>query len=124
MLTKRIVACLDVKDGKVVKGTQFRGHEIVGEILDLSRRYRDEGVDELVFYDITASADGRRVSRQWVGDVARLIDVPFCVAGGIRTLEDAKEVLNSGADKISINSPALENPGLITELAQVFGNQC
>jgi cyclase len=124
MLTKRIVACLDVKDGKVVKGTQFRGHEVVGEILDLSRRYRDEGVDELVFYDIEASADGRRVSRKWVEDVARVIDVPFCVAGGIRTLQDAREVLNSGADKISINSPALENPALISELARVFGNQC
>jgi cyclase len=124
MLTKRIIACLDVKEGKVVKGTQFRGHEIVGEILELARRYRDEGVDELVFYDITASADGRRVSRQWIEDVARVIDVPFCVAGGIRTLADAREVLNSGADKVSINSPALENPGLITELAEVFGSQC
>ena len=124
MLTKRIIACLDVKDGKVVKGTQFRGHEVVGEILELARRYRDEGVDELVFYDITASAEDRRVSRKWVEDVARVIDVPFCVAGGIRTVADAREVLNSGADKISINSPALENPGLISELARVFGNQC
>ncbi len=124
MLTRRIVACLDVKDGKVVKGTRFRGHEVVGEIVDLARRYRDEGVDELVFYDITASAEGRRVSKRWVEDVARVVDVPFCVAGGIRTLVDAREVLNCGADKVSINSPALENPHLITELASVFGRQC
>ena len=124
MLTKRIVACLDVKDGKVVKGTKFRGHEVVGEILASPAVTGMTASTKLVFYDITASADGRRVSRQWIEDVARVIDVPFCVAGGIRSLADAREVLNSGADKISINSPALENPALITELAAVFGNQC
>ncbi len=124
MLTKRIIACLDVKDGVVVKGTRFAGHQVVGEILELAQRYRDQGVDELIFYDITASPDGRRVSKKWVENVARVIDVPFCVAGGIRSVGDAKEILHSGADKISINSPALENPGLISELAAVFGNQC
>lgn len=124
MLAKRIIACLDVRDGKVVKGTKFKNHEIVGEILDLAIRYRDEGADELVFYDITASADGRRVSKDWVSSVARVLNIPFCVAGGIRTAEDAAEILLSGADKISINSPAIKNPALITELADRFGQQC
>jgi cyclase len=124
MLTRRIIACLDVKDGVVVKGTQFRGHEVVGGILDLAVRYRDEGVDELVFYDITASTEARRVSRRWVEDVARVINVPFCVAGGIRSVDDAREILHAGADKISINTPALEDPGLVSELAEVFGSQC
>lgn len=124
MLSKRIIACLDVKDGLVVKGTRFRQHEVVGEILDLTRRYRDAGVDELVFYDITASAEARRVSKKWVENVARIIDVPFCVAGGIRSVAEAREVLNSGADKVSINSPALERPELISELADAFGQQC
>ncbi|MFA7276754.1 MAG: imidazole glycerol phosphate synthase subunit HisF [Pseudobdellovibrionaceae bacterium] len=124
MLAKRIIACLDVKDGVVVKGVQFKNHVVMGGIVELVQRYRDEGVDELVFYDITASSDGRRVSKKWVSSVARIIDVPFCVAGGIRTLEDAREVLGEGADKISINSPALERPEFITELADVFGVQC
>ena len=124
MLAKRIIACLDVKDGQVVKGTRFRNHEVVGEILELAIRYRDDGADELVFYDITASADRRRVSRDWVSNVARILNIPFCVAGGIRTVEDAAEILKAGADKISINSPALENPRLITELANQFGQQC
>ena len=124
MLSKRIVACLDVKDGKVVKGVRFRGHEIVGEILDLARRYGEDGVDELVFYDIAASSEGRGFDPRWVQDVARLIDVPFCVAGGIRSVADARRVLNAGADKISVNSPALERPDLISELAQAFGRQC
>ena len=88
MLTKRIIACLDVKDNKVVKGIKFKNHVIVGDILDLSKKYRDEGVDELVFYDISASSDGRVVSKNWVKKVAHLLDIPFCVAGGIRTVED------------------------------------
>ena len=108
----------------VVKGVQFRNHRVMGDILELAKRYRDEGADELVFYDITASPDGRSVDRSWVNRVAEVLDVPFCVAGGIRTLQDAEEVLNLGADKISINSPALANPDLITELAQRFGVQC
>lgn len=124
MLAKRIIPCLDVKEGKVVKGVQFRAHEIVGDILTLAERYRDEGADELVFYDITASSDGRRVDRQWVSDIADAIDIPFCVAGGIRTSDDAREILAYGADKISINSPALEKPQLINEMAREFGSQC
>ncbi len=123
MLTKRIIACLDVKDEVVVKGVQFRNHVVMGDIVDLAQRYRDDGVDELVFYDITASSDQRVVDKSWVSKVARVLDVPFCVAGGIRTIEDAKRILNEGADKISINSPALERPQFITELAQIFGVQ-
>jgi len=113
-----------VRDGQVVKGVRFRNHEVVGDILDLAQRYRDEGADELVFYDITASPDGRSVDRSWINRVAAILDIPFCVAGGIRTLTDAEEVLNFGADKISINSPALAQPELITELARRFGSQC
>jgi cyclase len=124
MLTRRIIACLDVKDGRVVKGVQFRNHRDMGDILDLAQRYRDEGVDELVFYDITASSDGRVVDKEWVRKVARVIDIPFCVAGGIRSVEDARRILNDGADKISVNSPALERPEFISELAAAFGVQC
>jgi imidazole glycerol-phosphate synthase subunit HisF len=124
MLTKRIIACLDVKDGRVVKGVQFRNHVDMGDILELSQRYADEGVDELVFYDITASSDGRVVDKSWVNQIARRINIPFCVAGGIRSVADAKAILNDGADKISVNSPALENPQFITELATAFGTQC
>ncbi len=108
----------------VVKGVQFRNHRVMGDIIELARRYRDEGADELVFYDITASPDGRTVDRNWVNRVAEVLDIPFCVAGGIRNLADAETVLNLGADKISINSPALENPGLIGILARRFGSQC
>jgi cyclase len=124
MLAKRIIPCLDVKDGRVVKGVRFRNHEDVGDILDLARRYRDEGADELVFYDITASPEARSVSRAWIGRVAAEIDIPFCVAGGIRSVDDARAVLAAGADKTSINSPALENPALIDDLARAFGTQC
>ncbi|MEC9376201.1 MAG: imidazole glycerol phosphate synthase subunit HisF [Pseudomonadota bacterium] len=124
MLAKRIIPCLDVKDGRVVKGVQFRDHEIVGDILELAERYKNEGADELVFYDITASPDGRSVNRKWINQVASILDIPFCVAGGIRSLYDAEEVLNFGADKISINSPALADPGLIDSFAKRFGSQC
>ena len=103
---------------------QFRNHKIVGEIVELADRYCEEGADELVFYDITASPDGRTVDRSWVTSVAAVLDIPFCVAGGIKTITDAEDVLNRGADKISINSPALTNPDLITELATRFGSQC
>ena len=103
---------------------QFRNHRVVGEIVELAQRYRDEGADELVFYDITASPDGRSVDREWVSRVAAVLDIPFCVAGGIRSIADAEEVLNKGADKISINTPALEDPELITRLARRFGTQC
>lgn len=113
-----------MRDGQVVKGVQFRNHRVVGDIIELAARYSAEGADELVFYDITASPDGRSVDRSWVTAVAREIDIPFCVAGGIRSIADAESVLNKGADKISINSPALEKPALISELAERFGSQC
>ncbi len=124
MLARRIIPCLDVKDGKVVKGVQFVGHEVLGDAVDLALRYRDEGADELVLYDITASSEGRTVDYNWVSEIARALDIPFCVAGGIRTAEQAVKCLNSGADKVSINSPALERPDLINELAEMAGSQC
>jgi imidazole glycerol-phosphate synthase subunit HisF len=124
VLTKRVVACLDVKDGVVVKGVKFRGHEPMGDPVELALRYRAQGVDELVFYDIAASAEGRRVPRAWVEKTAAALDIPFCVAGGIRSAADAEELLNAGADKISVNSPALERPALISELSRRFGSQC
>jgi len=96
----------------------------VGDILVLAERYRNEGADEVVFYDITASPEGRSVDRSWVNRIAHILDIPFCVAGGIRSVEDAEAVLNAGAEKISINSPAISNPGLIEELAARFGSQC
>lgn len=124
MLARRIIPCLDVRDGRVVKGVQFRNHVDMGDIIELASRYRDEGADELVFYDITASSDGRTVSADWVTRVAKVIDIPFCVAGGIRSLDDARRLLHSGADKVSLNSPALENPDLLGRLAAEFGSQC
>lgn len=123
-VARRIIPCLDVRDGKVVKGIRFRDHEVVGDIQDLALRYRDEGADELVFYDITASPEQRSVDIRWIEKINRVIDIPFCVAGGIRSVEIADATLNAGADKISLNSPALENPSLINQLAQRFGNQC
>lgn len=108
----------------MVKGVRFRDHEVVGGILELARRYRDEGADELVFYDITASPEARSVDRGWISRVAGVLDIPFCVAGGIRSVADAEEVLTNGADKISVNSPALANPALVTDLARRFGSQC
>ncbi|UTV28545.1 imidazole glycerol phosphate synthase subunit HisF [Photobacterium atrarenae] len=124
MLAKRIIPCLDVRDGQVVKGVQFRNHEIIGDIVPLAKRYAEEGADELVFYDITASSDGRVVDKSWVARVAEVIDIPFCVAGGIKSADDASRILQFGADKVSINSPALADPNLITELADKFGVQC
>lgn len=124
MLAKRIIPCLDVRQGQVVKGVQFRNHEIIGDIVPLARRYAEEGADELVFYDITASADGRVVDKRWIADVAEVIDIPFCVAGGIQSVAQASEILSYGADKISINSPALADPTLISRLADRFGVQC
>ncbi len=124
MLTKRIIPCLDVRDGKVVKGVQFANHRIIGDILELAELYSQAGADELVFYDITASSDNRTVSKEWVKKIAQRINIPFCVAGGIRTLADAEAILNAGADKLSLNSPALENPDLIGQFAAKFGQQC
>lgn len=108
----------------MVKGVRFRDHRVVGDILDLAARYRDEGADELVFYDISASPEGRSVDKSWVQRVAKILDIPFCVAGGIRSVEDAEAVLASGAEKVSINSPALSQPDLINALSERFGAQC
>lgn len=113
-----------MRDGVVVKGVQFRNHQVVGDIVDLASRYSSEGADELVFYDITASPDGRTVDRNWVSQVAAVIDIPFCVAGGIRSIQSAETVLNKGADKISVNTPALEDPDLLNALVERFGSQC
>lgn len=124
MLAKRVIPCLDVRDGEVVKGIKFGNHRVVGDIVPLASRYCAEGADELVFYDITASSEQRAVSATWITRIAAGINIPFTVAGGIRTREDAKAILYAGADKISLNSPALENPGLIDELSQFFGSQC
>ncbi len=123
-VARRLVPCLDVRDGQVVKGVQFRDHRVMGEIVELAARYRDEGADELVFYDITASPEGRSVDVDWVRRVSETIDIPFCVAGGIRSVEAAGRVLAQGADKISINTPALENPDLIDAMVKAFGSQC
>ena len=123
-VARRLVPCLDVRDGQVVKGVQFRDHRVMGEIVELAARYRDEGADELVFYDITASPEGRSVDVDWVRRVSETIDIPFCVAGGIRSVEAAARVLAQGADKISINTPALENPALIDAMVKAFGSQC
>lgn len=124
MLAKRIIPCLDVRDNQVVKGVKFRNHRIIGDIIELASHYCEKGADELVFYDITASSDQRTVCPIWVNHVAAAINIPFTVAGGIRSSNQAKLVLNAGADKISINSPALENPDLINELSSLFGSQC
>ena len=124
MPAARIIPCLDVADGRVVKGVRFKDHRDVGNIVDLALRYRDEGADELVFYDITASADGRDLDPAWVSRVAAVIDIPFAVAGGIRSIEAARRLLSAGADKVSVNSPAIERPELLAELAAAFGRQC
>lgn len=124
MLARRIIPCLDVKEGKVVKGVRFVGHEVVGEPVELAARYAEQGADELVFYDITASPQGREPAYGWMREVARELDIPFTVAGGIRSVGQALACLEAGADKVSINSPALERPELISEIAAVAGRQC
>ncbi|MGK2926922.1 MAG: imidazole glycerol phosphate synthase subunit HisF [Lysobacterales bacterium] len=121
---RRIIPCLDVRDGQVVKGVRFRDHRVMGDIIELAARYREQGADELVFYDITASPEGRSVDVEWVRRVSETIDIPFCVAGGIRSVENAARVLSQGADKISVNTPALEDPALIDRLVRAFGSQC
>ena len=123
-VARRIVPCLDVRDGQVVKGVQFRDHRVMGDIIEVAASYPDEGADELVFYDITASPQGRSVDIEWVRRVSETIDIPFCVAGGIRSVESAGRVLAQGADKISINTPALEDPDLVDRLVKAFGSQC
>ena len=124
MLSRRIIPCLDVRDGRVVKGVRFRDHVDMGDIVDLALRYRDEGADELVFYDIGASPEARGVDVGWVKRVSDLLDIPFCVAGGIDSVERARAVLHAGADKVSVNTPVLLRPELIGELADAFGTQC
>ena len=124
MITKRIIPCLDVKNGKVVKGIQFKNHQVVGSILDLAEKYSNDGADELVFYDISASTKGSIVEKNWISKIADVVNIPFCVAGGIKSVEDARQILNLGADKISINTPAIDNPDLIYDLSNEFGSQC
>jgi imidazole glycerol-phosphate synthase subunit HisF len=124
MPAARIIPCLDVAEGRVVKGVKFRDHRDIGDIVEHALRYAEEGADELVFYEIKASAEQRSLDLGWVRDIAGVIDIPFCVAGGIRDRATAAAVLEAGADKVSVNSPALENPTLITDLARDFGSQC
>ena len=124
MHTKRIIPCLDVRDGRVVKGQKFKDIIDVDSPAILGEFYSNSGADELVFYDITATSDKRNISLEFVEEVAAKINIPFCVGGGIRTIDDFTTVLNKGADKISINSAAVKNPELIKEAAQKFGSQC
>lgn len=124
MLTKRVIPCLDVRDGRVVKGKQFAGIEDVDDPAELGARYSREGADELVFYDITAFSEERKTSLNFVSQVARQIDIPFCVGGGVKSAEDFKHILRSGADKVSVNSAAVLWPQLIQEAAAKFGSQC
>jgi cyclase len=123
-LAKRIVPCLDVDQGKVVKGVNFVNLKKAGDPVELAKRYSDEGADELVFLDITASSEKRDILRGVVEGVAKAINIPFTVGGGIRNVSDARLVLCSGADKVSVNTAAVENPQVITKLADVFGQQC
>jgi imidazole glycerol-phosphate synthase subunit HisF len=124
MLKKRIIPCLDVRDGRVVKGINFENIRDAGEAVSLGKRYADEGADELVFLDITATNEKRKTLKELVSSVAAAINIPFTVGGGINSVEDAKNVIESGADKVSINTAAVNNPALITELKDAFGSQC
>ena len=124
MLTKRIIPCLDVKDGRTVKGVNFVSLRDAGDPVELAQRYAQEGADELVFLDISASEEKRKTLAQLVRDVAQAIDIPFTVGGGISSVEDVGVLLDNGADKVSINSAAVRRPELISELAQRFGTQC
>jgi len=124
MLAKRIIPCLDVKDGRVVKGTNFQGLRDMADPMEMARFYNTSGADELVFYDITASAEGRNLFTDVLRRVASEIFIPLTVGGGIRTLEDFDRVLKCGADKVSVNSGAIDNPALIREAAKKYGDQC
>ncbi|OGX86976.1 imidazole glycerol phosphate synthase subunit HisF [Hymenobacter glacialis] len=124
MVKKRLIPCLDVRDGRTVKGIQFEGLRDAGDPISLAARYAQEGADELVFLDITATNQRRQPLTHLVRDVARVLDIPFTVGGGISTVADVEALLMSGADKVSINSAALARPGLISELARRFGSQC
>lgn len=124
MITKRIIPCLDVRDGRVVKGVNFRGLRDLSSPVELGKYYSDSGADELVFYDITASAEGRRLFTDVLTEVARTIFIPLTVGGGINTLDDFDRVLKCGADKVSVNSGAIRDPNLIFEAAKRYGDQC
>ena len=124
MITKRIIPCLDVKDGRVVKGVNFQGLSDVSSPVELGRYYSESGADELVFYDITASAEGRALFTDILTEVARTIFIPLTVGGGINSIDDFDRVLKCGADKVSVNSGAIRNPGLISEAAKKYGDQC
>lgn len=124
MLKKRIIPCLDIKNGRVVKGINFKDIKDAGNPIRLAQRYMKEGADELVFLDITATLEKRKTLAELVNRIASEINIPFTVGGGINSLEDAKVIINSGADKISINSSAIQNPKLIKEIANEFGSQC
>ena len=124
MITKRIIPCLDVKNGRVVKGVNFQGLADVNSPVSLAKYYSDNGADELVFYDITASSDGRKLFTDILTETARQVFIPLTVGGGINTLEDFDRVLKCGADKVSVNSGAIRNPGLVLEAAKRYGDQC
>jgi len=124
MLTKRIIPCLDVKNNMVVKGKKFKNIKILADPVELAKKYRDSGADELVFYDISATHEGRDIFLDTVRNIAKNIDIPFTVGGGIRTINDFTNALFAGADKISVNSAAVNNPELINEASNKFGNQC
>ncbi len=124
MLAKRIIPCLDVRDGKVVKGVNFKGIRDVGDPVALAKEYNRQGADEIVFYDITASHEGRGVMLNVVSETAAQVFVPLCVGGGIKTIDDFRDTLRAGADKVSVNSQAVRNPKLISDAAEVFGSQC
>ncbi len=124
MLKKRIIVCLDVKDGRTTKGVKFKNNIDIGDPVEMAKKYYEQGVDELVFYDIMASARGRGPILELIEKVAGQVFIPFCVGGGIGTIEDIRSTILAGAEKISLNSQAVKNPSLITEGARVFGNQC
>ncbi len=124
MLKKRIIPCLDIKDGRTVKGVNFVDIKDAGDPIELAKRYVQDGADELVFLDITATIEKRKTLSELVSKIAKEINIPFTVGGGINSLEDAKVVINAGADKVSINSSAVKNPNLISEIANEFGSQC
>lgn len=124
MLKKRIIPCLDIKDGTTVKGIQFEGLRNAGDPVELAKKYENDGADELVFLDITATVEERKTFAELVKNIARELSIPFTVGGGISTVEDVRKLLEAGADKISINSSAVKNPGLISDLAKEFGSQC
>ncbi len=123
-LTKRVIPCLDVKNGRVVKGLHFESIKDAGDPVQLAKKYSDEGADELVFLDITASEEQRETIKALVKKVAQVIDIPFTVGGGVKTLQHARDILLSGADKVAINTGAVKNPEIITELMELFGKQC